>query len=68
MVINIYPEIWSVQIALEGFIIILSATELFYMMVIHVGFFAGNYFYCGEKEKDVGTTTGEPVKENTLPA
>ncbi|XP_057866789.2 membrane protein PM19L isoform X1 [Cryptomeria japonica] len=53
-------------VALEGFIIILSATKLFYMMAIHIGFFAGNYFFCGEK--NVGTTTAEPVKENTLPA
>ncbi|GLJ44502.1 hypothetical protein SUGI_0934180 [Cryptomeria japonica] len=53
-------------IALEAFIIILSATKLFYMMVIHVGFFAGNYFSCGEK--DVSTTTAEPLKENTLKA
>ncbi|GLJ44507.1 hypothetical protein SUGI_0934290 [Cryptomeria japonica] len=54
-------------IALEAFIIILSATKLFYMMVIHVGFFAGNYFFCGEKDVAT-TTTAEPVKENTLPA
>ncbi|GLJ44508.1 hypothetical protein SUGI_0934300 [Cryptomeria japonica] len=53
-------------ITLEAFIIILSATKLFYMMAIHVGFFAGNYFFC--REKNVATTTAEPVKENTLPA
>ncbi|XP_057849786.2 membrane protein PM19L [Cryptomeria japonica] len=53
-------------VALEAFIISLSATKLFFMMVIHIGFFAGNYFFCGEK--DVATTTAEPVKENTLPA
>ncbi|XP_057865864.2 membrane protein PM19L [Cryptomeria japonica] len=53
-------------VALEAFIIILSATKLFYMMVIHIGFFAGNYFFSGEKH--VATTTAEPLKENTLRA
>ncbi|XP_057866231.1 membrane protein PM19L [Cryptomeria japonica] len=53
-------------IALEAFVIILSATKLFYMMAIYIGFFAGNYFFCGEK--NIGTTTAEPLKANTLPA
>lgn len=60
-------EIWSMQVTLEAFIIVMSATEVVYMMVIHVGFFAGNYFFCAEKEKDVSTTTSEPVKKSTLP-
>ncbi|KAH9310775.1 hypothetical protein KI387_025810 [Taxus chinensis] len=46
--------------ALECFVIILSVTKLMYMMLIHVGFFGGQYFFC--RETHVATTTAEPQK------
>ncbi|KAH9310778.1 hypothetical protein KI387_025813 [Taxus chinensis] len=59
-------DILAVQIALESFVIILSVTELFYMMLIHAGFFGGKYF--SYRETHVATTTAEPLKGSTAAA
>lgn len=53
-------------IALESFVIILSATKLLYIVLIHAGFFVEKYFTYGETH--VATTTAEPMKGSTAAA
>lgn len=53
---------------LESFIIILCGTKLFYILLIHAGFFGGNY--CSYEDTYVATitTTAEPQKGRTTVA
>jgi len=50
-------------ITLESFLIILSGTQLFYILVIHGGYFGGNYG--SYQDTYVATTTAEPRKGST---
>jgi len=51
---------------LELFLIILSGTKLFYILLIHAGFFGGNYG--SYQDTYVATTTAEPQKGSTTVA
>jgi len=53
----------SKLITLESFLIILSGTQLFYILVIHGGYFGGNYG--SYQDTYVSTTTAEPRKGST---
>eukprot|EP00252_Welwitschia_mirabilis_P012285 TRINITY_DN2726_c0_g2_i1.p1 TRINITY_DN2726_c0_g2~~TRINITY_DN2726_c0_g2_i1.p1 ORF type:complete len:188 (+),score=28.49 TRINITY_DN2726_c0_g2_i1:117-680(+) len=46
----------------ESLLIVLSGTQLFYMLLIHAGYFGGKY--CSYQETYVATTTAEPQKGN----
>ncbi|KAH9310773.1 hypothetical protein KI387_025808 [Taxus chinensis] len=53
-------------IALESFLIILSGTKLFYLMLIHAGFFGGRFF--AHEDTHVVTATPDPPKGSTATA
>ncbi|KAH9310774.1 hypothetical protein KI387_025809 [Taxus chinensis] len=53
-------------ITLESFLIILSGTQLFYIMLIHAGFFGGKYY--SYRDTYTTTTTAEPQKGGVPPS
>jgi len=52
-------------ITLESFLIILCGTKLFYILLIHAGFFGGNYCSYQDTYVATTTTTAEPQKGRT---
>lgn len=52
-------------ITLESFLIIASGTKLFYILLIHAGFFGGNYCSYEDTYVTTTTTTAEPLKGRT---
>jgi hypothetical protein len=53
---------------LESFLIILCGTKLFYILLIHAGFFGGNYCSYQDTYVATNTTTAEPQKGSTTVA
>jgi hypothetical protein len=52
-------------ITLESFLIVLCGTKLFYILLIHGGFFGGNYCSYQDTYVATTTTTAEPLKGST---